>query len=159
VLVRRAHSAPAFPAPAFLMKLHELLAIESNLETQAAKVRSDLANTFEKKRHLFEEKRTTFTPNSEGAQQVTENQSDLQTTVKKELAWVRPHIAKSWYASYRVSESNTVARADIILEDDAVHRHGGPGDDVAGVAEAARRDHVPGPGGPDARPRQGLPAR
>ena len=70
-------------------KLHELLAIESNLETQAAKVRADLANTFEKKRHLFEEKRLLFTPNTEGAQVVTEQQTDIQTTVQKELAWVQ----------------------------------------------------------------------
>lgn len=102
------------------MKLHELLAVESNLETQAAKVRSDLANTFEKKRHLFEEKRSLFTPHAEGGQQVVENQSDLQSTVAKELAWVRPHIARSWDASYRVAEANMSARADIVLEDGTV---------------------------------------
>jgi hypothetical protein len=98
-------------------KLHELLAIEANLETQAAKVRADLANTFEKKRHLFEEKRLLFTPNTEGAQVVTEQQTDIQTTVQKELAWVQPHLAKALNASYQVAEANTQARADIILED------------------------------------------
>lgn len=99
------------------MKLHELLAVESNLETQATKVRSDLANTFEKKRHLFEEKRLLFTPNAEGAQTVTEQQSDIQSTVRKELDWIRPHLAKALDASYMVAEANTAARADIVLED------------------------------------------
>lgn len=47
------------------MKLHELLAVETSLETQAKKCRTDLAGTFEKKRHLFEEKRTTFKPSGE----------------------------------------------------------------------------------------------
>lgn len=34
------------------MILHELLAIETNLEGQAAKARADLANTFDKQLHL-----------------------------------------------------------------------------------------------------------
>ena len=99
------------------MKLHELLAIETNLENQAKKCRAELAGTFEKKRHLFEEKRVTFTPNSEGAQPQTEAQSDLQSTITKEFAWVQSFIAKSLDASYQVAEANTAARADIILED------------------------------------------
>ncbi len=97
-------------------KLHELLAVETNLETQATKVRSDLANTFEKKRHLFEEKRTVFQANEENVPPVVETQLDIQTTVAKELAWIRPHIAKALDASYRVAETNTAARADIVVE-------------------------------------------
>lgn len=80
------------------MKQHELLAIEGNLETQVAKVRSDLVNTFEKTRHLFEEKRTLFTPNEEGTHQVTEHQSDIPSTIRKELEWIRPHFTKLWDA-------------------------------------------------------------
>lgn len=102
------------------MKLHELLAIETNLETQAAKVRSDLANTFEKKRHLFEEKRTVFLPLAEGELASIELQSDLQSTVPKELDWVQGHIIKALDASYQVAETNTQARADVILEDDTL---------------------------------------
>lgn len=101
------------------MKLHELLAVETNLETQAGKVRSDLATTFEKKRHLFEEKRTVFIPLAEGEQQTVELQSDLQSTVAKELDWVQGHITKALDASYQVAETNTKARSDVILEDDA----------------------------------------
>lgn len=103
-----------------MSKLHELLAVESNLENQAAKCRSDLSATFEKKRHLFEEKRVTFTPAGEGSQAVTETQSDIQTNVKKELDWVRTHIVKALDASYQVAEANTEARADVTLEDGTV---------------------------------------
>lgn len=99
------------------MKLHELLAVETALENQANKVRSDLLNTFEKKRHLFEEKRVVFTPLAENEQQVTEAQSDLQSTVAKELEWVQSHILKALDASYQVAEANTNARADVVLED------------------------------------------
>jgi hypothetical protein len=37
-------------------RLHELLAVETNLESQMLKCCLELAATFEKKRHLFEEK-------------------------------------------------------------------------------------------------------
>lgn len=101
------------------MKLHELLAVETNLENQANKVRSDLAGIFEKKRHLFEEKRVTFTPNGENQAPVTETQSDIQTSVVKELGWIQDHLVKALNASYQVAETNMTARADVVLEDDA----------------------------------------
>jgi hypothetical protein len=102
-----------------MAKLHELLAVETSLETQALKVRTDLAETFAKKRHLFEEKRVTFTPNTEGAPPVLEQQSSLQSTVAKELEWVSQHITKALDASYQVAEANTKARADLVLDDEA----------------------------------------
>jgi hypothetical protein len=97
-------------------KLHELLAVEGSLETQAMKCLADLTNTFEKKRHLFEEKRTVFVSNEENKPPVTETQSDLQTTVAKEIEWLTPMLSKMLDASYQVSEANTVARADVIDE-------------------------------------------
>ncbi len=99
------------------MKLHELLAVETNLENQANKTRTELANSFEKKRHLFEEKRVVFTPSGEG-QSVVETQSDIQSTVAKELNWVSDFLVKSLDASYQVAEANTQARADVVLEDE-----------------------------------------
>ena len=102
------------------MTQHELLAIEGNRETQVAKVRSDLVNTFEKKRHLFEEKRTLFTPNEEGAPQITEHQSDIQSTIRKELEWIRPHFTKLWDAEYQIEQTNTKAKADVVLEDGTI---------------------------------------
>lgn len=100
------------------MKLHELLAIETNLENQANKVRAELAQTFEKKRHLFEEKRIVFTPVGENQAPQVESQSDIQTTVIKELDFLAPFITKALDASYRVSEANTAARADVRLDID-----------------------------------------
>lgn len=100
------------------MKLHELLAIETNLENQADKCRTELAATFDKKRHLFEEKTTVFFPLAENEQPVTELQSDLQSTVRMELDWISTHLGKSIDASYQVAEANMTARADVVLEDD-----------------------------------------
>lgn len=102
------------------MKLHELLAVENSLENQANKVRNELATTFEKKRHLFEEKKIVFTPSGENGQTVVESQLDLQSTVAKELKWIQGHLAKALDASYQVAETNTTARADVVLEDGAI---------------------------------------
>lgn len=102
------------------MKLHELLSIEGNLENQANKALQDLSSTFEKKKHLFEESCVSFTPNAEGSQTVIESQSSIQSTVKKELEWLSGFFKKSLDASYQVAEANTLARADIVLEDGTV---------------------------------------
>ncbi len=100
-----------------MAKLHELLAVESNLCTQATKTRSDLAETFQKKRHLFEEKKVTYTPNAEGAVATTESQSDIQSTVRQEIEWVCIILAKALDISHHVDIANTQAMAEVITED------------------------------------------
>jgi uncharacterized FlaG/YvyC family protein len=87
------------------------------LENQANKVRADLMGTFHNKRHLFEEKRKTFTPKEENATPVTEEQSDIQSTVRKELAWVCGHIAKDLDVEYQIDLANTKATGDIIVDE------------------------------------------
>lgn len=101
-------------------KLHELLAVDSQLKGQANKTRTELAATFKNKRHLFEEKRVTFQPSEEGAQAQTEEQSDIQTTVRQELKWFTDLWASAIDTSLRVAEGNTQAFADIVLDDDTV---------------------------------------
>ena len=100
-----------------MAKLHELLAVESNLKSQAAKATADLLNTFEKKRHHFSESLKTFKPKEEDAPSIIEEQLDLQTTVPKEIDWLTPFMVKALDASYQVAEANTGARADVVLED------------------------------------------
>lgn len=103
-----------------MAKLHELLAAEGTVKTQADKCRSDLMNTFEKKRHLFGEKLVTFQPNTEGASAVTEEQSDLQSTIPSELKWIAEIWAKAIDAGFQIAESNMSARADVVLDNGTV---------------------------------------
>jgi uncharacterized FlaG/YvyC family protein len=100
-----------------MAKLHELLAVEGNLQTQSNAVRTELMATFTSKRHLFEEKRSTFTPNTDGAAAKTESQSDIQSTVSDEIKWISEHISKALDATYAVDVANTNAFADVVLED------------------------------------------
>jgi hypothetical protein len=100
-----------------MAKLHELLAVDGNLKSQAEKLRSDLEATFEKKRHLFEEKRITFQPSAEGAPATTEAQSDLQTTVRGELEWIAKTLTKAIDVSHAINVGNTQAVADVRMDD------------------------------------------
>lgn len=100
-----------------MAKLHEILAAESVASGQAEKCRTDLLNTFEKKRHLFGEKVVVYRPHAEGEEPRTEEQSSLQTTVQQELAWIAGIWSKALDAAYQVDLGNTIARADIVLSD------------------------------------------
>ena len=100
-----------------MAKLHELLAAVGSASDQASKVVAELMTTFDKKRHLFTEKLVTFTPNTEGALPVTEEQLSMQSTIRKELEWLKPFWARALDAQFQVNVSNTEAKADIILED------------------------------------------
>lgn len=101
-------------------KLHELLAVNGNLKAQADKTRTELMGTFEKKQHHFTEKIVSYRPFEESSQAVVESQLDLQTTVIKELAWISEFLVKSLDVAYQVAEANTVARADVTLDDGTI---------------------------------------
>ena len=103
-----------------MARLHELLAVEGNLKAQAEKIRTDLAAMFEKQRHLFTERIVTFRPSEEGTNEVREEQSDLQTTVRQELARVGETWAQALDVSATIAETNTKARAEIILDGEAL---------------------------------------
>ncbi len=101
-------------------KLHEFLGSQNQVFTQATKCRTDLATTFEKKRHLFGESLVQYTPDGEGAAPVTESQSALQSTVGSELKWLAPILAKAYDSEATIDEGNTLARADVLRDDGTV---------------------------------------
>lgn len=103
-----------------MAKLHEMLAVEGQLKAQAQATRTDLRNTFEKKRHLFEKKVVTFQPTEEGLQATTEQQSDLQSNIRKELTWIAGIWGKALDVAYVVADGNTKGRADVVLDDGTV---------------------------------------
>ncbi len=103
-----------------MAKLHELLAVQENLTGQATKKRTELMATFEKKRHLFEETRKTFTPFGEQSIATVEEQKDLQSTIAKEIEWISQALAKAADVGYQVDLANAEAKADVVTEDDMV---------------------------------------
>ncbi len=103
-----------------MAKLHELLAVENSLSDQAAARKEELIKTtFEKKKTHFSKKVVTYQADKEGVEAVTEEQLGMQTTVPQELKWVGEHIARALDAANAIDEANTLARADVVLDDDA----------------------------------------
>jgi hypothetical protein len=102
-------------------KMHELLAVNEDLKGQATKTRGDLISTFNNKSHLFRKKVVTFRPNTEGPA-ITESQSDIQTTLAKEIAWVSNFLAKAMDAGYQIDVGNTSAKADLAVEGGPSHK-------------------------------------
>lgn len=101
-------------------KLHELLAVDSSLKVQADKTRTELKSSFTSKRHLFTEKKIVTIPVQEGVAASTEIQSEIQTTVTKELEWLGGHLAKAIDVSYQIGVANQIAKADVVLEDGTI---------------------------------------
>jgi len=102
-----------------MSKLHELLAVQGSLSGQASKVRQELIVTFEKKRHLFEGRMKSFTPNEEVTERINaiEEQQDVQSTVAQQIEWISKHLAKAVDIAYQVDAANTQAKADVVTED------------------------------------------
>lgn len=98
-------------------KLHEVIAVRSNLSGQGEKALAGVKELFDKKKLHFGCKLVTFIPKGEGEQSKTEEQSEIQTTVQKELDWFANIFAKSIDNTLQIDTSNMGAKADIVLED------------------------------------------
>lgn len=101
-------------------KLHELLAVDQNLRSQAESCRADLANTFEKKTQHFQEALVTFKSNTEGTPDKVESRLSLQTTVHKELDWISQKLSAALDVGHQIDVANTTAKSDVVLEDGTV---------------------------------------
>lgn len=103
-----------------LPRLHELIAVKSNLRTQAAGTMSDLGNTFEKKKHLFTGKQKKYRSSDEKIDAKVEEQLDIETTVIDELNGVKKFIVNAINGNHAVNTGNRTAAADIVLENDMI---------------------------------------
>lgn len=109
-----------------MAKLHELLAVSSNLSGQYNHNRLDLQNTFEKKRHHFSEKLVTVKYSVEGMENEQREQTEIQTTVKQEVDWISAFFAKAVDSAFAIDLANTQAKADIVLESGDIVAKGVP---------------------------------
>lgn len=100
-----------------MAKLHELLAVDTNLSNQANTTREGLMKTFADKRHLFTRKIVKFLPNDEAQKEKIEAQSDIQTSVKQEVTWLSEHLVNAIDVGHQVDVANTQAHSDVVLED------------------------------------------
>lgn len=107
-------------------KLYELLAVEQQLKGQAKTTRTGLQDTFTKRGHLFEEVRSTYQPIAAGEEATVDVKKTIQTTVREELAWIAGILSKAMDTSLQVAHGDTVAMADVVLDDGTVLLTGVP---------------------------------
>lgn len=104
------------------IKLHGILAVKKDLQTQANTALADLTKTFNDKSQRFTGLLHTYTPfESDSPEKPIETKIEkeltVQSTVIAELAWIKPFLAKSLDAHYHVATGNREASADIFMED------------------------------------------
>jgi hypothetical protein len=100
-----------------MSKLHEILAVEGDLEGTAKKVINEAVNTFVKKPDHFIAFEKHYEPFNEGVENELPSESkDLVTTVGDKLDYVFGHV-NNWFDAVLQKEStNQIAKADIIID-------------------------------------------
>ena len=97
-------------------KLHEIIAVEGDLQNTANKVIEEAVQTFSKKVEHFIEQLSLLRMHDEGRQD--ENTSDhkaMVTTVGEKLSYVGKHLIKYYDAISRKERTNQEARADLVI--------------------------------------------
>lgn len=98
-------------------KLHEILAVEGDLDATAKKVVEEATVTFVKKPDHFLEAHRTLSMFDEGrSQENTEESKALVTTVADKLSYVKGHVAKYLDTFAQKEATNQTAVADLTFE-------------------------------------------
>lgn len=101
-------------------KLHEVLAVDKDLEKVATEVVGEAVVTFTKKVDHFTGHVRTLRMFDEGRKQEEAAQGEvkeLTTTVPEKLAYVAGHVIRYYDALAQKENTNQVAKADVILDD------------------------------------------
>ena len=97
-------------------KLHEILAVESDLEGSARRVMEEATVTFVKKAdHLNASYRKLRIFDDLLKDQETEEHKAMVTTVPDKLGYMLRAVGKHYDASYQKNLANTVAKADLVV--------------------------------------------
>lgn len=100
-----------------MAKLHEILAVEGDLEGTNKNVIEEAKVTFSKKPDHFLGQHRTYVPLEEGEQnQVPDDIKAMDTTVKGKLDYVFGHIVRYLDVVLQKEKTNQVATADLVVE-------------------------------------------
>lgn len=101
-----------------MSKLHEVLAVEKDLQGQAAKIILETEKLF-KGGTAFNGSITAFVPFAESEGNLAEeSREEVVTTVPDRLTYTAEHVARWLDAVIQKETTNQVAKADLIVEDD-----------------------------------------
>lgn len=100
-------------------KLHELIAVEGELQGTARKILEETATTFEKKPDHFQASRREVKMLADTAEAKAEElveTSAMTTTVAMKLEHMEGIVARYWDAVLQKEATNQVARADLVVD-------------------------------------------
>ncbi len=99
-----------------MSKLHELLAVEGDLDGEYKAIVDETISTFKKKPNLFFGAVRTLEWFEEGMPEIPEEHQELTTTVKDKLDYQQGPIVRYLDALLQKERTNQDARADIIVD-------------------------------------------
>jgi len=98
-----------------MSKLHELLAVESDLDNVQKTIVGEAQNTFTKKPHMFFGFEKRLENYNESAPEAPRERQELTTTVTDKLEYVNEHIIRYFDAVLQKELTNQTAKADIVI--------------------------------------------
>lgn len=98
-------------------KLHEIIAVEGDLEATAKKVLDEAVNTFTKKPDHFQEHHRVLAMFDDArSNENVEEHKALVTTVADKLSYVRSHVVRYFDTFAKKEATNQVASADLVVD-------------------------------------------
>lgn len=100
-----------------MAKLHEILAVEGDLDATARKVTDEAIDTFHKKPdHFIEQHRSLVLFDDDRSSENLDESKALVTTVADKLSYVRGHIERYFDTFARKEATNQTAKADLVID-------------------------------------------
>jgi len=117
-----------------MSKLHEVLAVEGDLEGAFKSILKEAAHTFSKKAHLFTgyNRRLEMFDEEDQIFNTPEENQDITTTVKDKMEYVGEHVVRYFDAFLQKEATNQQAYADLVI-DGKVIAQGLPGTFLLGL--------------------------
>lgn len=102
-------------------QLHQILAVESDRKNVVNKVIAEGKNTFNKKPGLFNGIFRSYQPIDEkDVERFSDETKPVEYTVRDKFQYVMKHVASYVDLAYQKDMANTMAKADIIVDDDVL---------------------------------------
>ncbi len=99
-----------------MSKLHELLAVEGDLEGAATRVSEEAVVTFTKRADHFTKSQRDYKPLVEDEPEQPSEYHELTTTVLEKIDYVVESHVKHWDANIQKESTNQLAKADIVVD-------------------------------------------
>ena len=101
-------------------KLHELLAVETDLEGQARNIMNETAKVFKGKPNLFMGAVRTYKPFVDDGIDYPEEHQQLTSTVDEKLEYMSESVQRYYDAILQKESTNQVAKADLVVDDEII---------------------------------------